>query len=396
MSRKRIQAAFLVLALVALVASGCGPSTTGTPEVNAVPQEQGDPEVLQAIQLGDQYRSSGLPAKAVTEYEKALEKDPENLEIYPRLGYALIEMENFEKAVKVYRRYVDLAPKSCDSHASLAFAYLKQELMDQAIASYEKALELCPEDPNAYVNLGKAYQLANYPVEAIEVFQRAIVLNPDDIPSYERLGDLYFGRKLYPEAIAVYEAILSHPNNGKDPGWITWAEYRLGSMYRWGGACDPAIAHFEQVTAAAGGSDPEMQNRAWRSLAGCYEETGQTALAIEAYERVIAANPENAAFHYRLGELLNDMGRYQEAIDTVKHGQAYDATGCAAHAYCVIGRAYEKLGGIANYSRAEREFKRAVACGDPRFTDYARKQIERQKQLIKIEELKKKKAEQGY
>jgi hypothetical protein len=90
------------------------------------------------------------------------------------------------------------------------------------------------------------------------------------------------------------------------------------------------------------------------------------------------------------------MGRHQEAIDKVKDGMAVDTSGCPAHGHSVIGRAYEKLGGIANYKRAEREFRKAASCGDPRFEQYARDQIERQKQLIKIEELKQKKENLGY
>ncbi|GJM43811.1 MAG: hypothetical protein DHS20C21_06530 [Gemmatimonadota bacterium] len=386
-----------------VLAAGCGPATTATtsspatPAAPVAPVAPAEPEVegyRQAIFLGDQYRASGLPVKAAEEYEKALALDPEKHEVYPRLGYALIEAKQFERAIKIYNRYVDLAPKECEPHASLGFAYLKQNLTDQAIASYERALELCPDDPNAYTNLGKVYMEGGYDIEAIEAFRRSVELNPDDIFGFDTLGKLYFDRKLYPEAIVAYESILAHPNHQKDARWIAWANGRVAAMYKWADAYEQAIPHYRAVVESAE-ADEAQKTRAIRGLATSYEKTEQMALAIELYEKLTVQVPDDASYFYRLGELLNDVGRHQEAIDYAKMGQKVDPN-CAAHGFCVMGQAYEKQGGLANFKRAEREFKRAVQCGDPRFTEYARKQIERQKQLGKIEELKRQKEQQGY
>ena len=61
-----------------------------------------------------------------------------------------------------------------------------------------------------------------------------------------------------------------------------------------------------------------------------------------------------------------------------------------------IGRALEKLGGITNYKKAEREFRKCLDCGDKNFQGYCEAQIERQQQLAKIAEMEKLKDEQGY
>jgi len=393
-----------ILAALALVVTalgtGCGPATTGASASSAMPKVEPqrtvtDDRLQQAIFLGDQYRSSGLPAKAAEEYEKALAIDPENKDAYARLGYALVEADSLEKAVKIYQRYVALAPKDCDSHSSLGFAYLKQGLMDQAIKSYERALELCPNDPNAYTNLGKVYREGGYPIEAIEAFRRSVELNPNDILGYDALAKLYSDRKLYPEAIRMYEAVLQHPDHGMDDRWVTWAHGRLAAMYKWADAYAEAIPHYRAVMDSPV-ADDAARTRAIRGLAVSYEATDQVALAIELYEDLIQKVPNEPGYYYRLGELLNDVGRNEEAIEVVKSGQKVDGE-CSAHAHYVIGESYEKLGGIANFKRAEREFKRAVACGgDSQLIERARQQIERQRQLVKIEELKRQKEQQGY
>jgi tetratricopeptide (TPR) repeat protein len=364
------------------------------PKVEAVPQE--NDKVWNAIRLGDQYRTSGLPEKAAEEYRKALEVDPENREAYARLGYALVEAKEYEQAVKIYQRYVALAPDDCDSHSSLGFAYLQQGLTDQAIAAYEKALEVCPDDPNSYTNLGKVYaQSGSYPIEAIEAFRRSVELNPNDITGYENLAKLYSERKLYPEAIRMYEAILQRPDHAMGDRWVVWAHGRIAAMYRWADAYAQAIPHYRAVMESPV-ADEEQKTRAIRGLAISYEQTQQVALAIELYQDLIKQVPEESGYYYRLAELLSDVGRYEDSIETVKAGLKADGS-CSAHGLYVMGEAYEKLGGIANFKRAEREFKKAVACGgNPQLVDRARQQVDRQRQLIRIEELKRQKEQQGY
>lgn len=349
------------------------------PEVRSANPKQD--EIRQLLHQGDQYRDSGLPDKAVEQYEKALAIDETFADTYPRLGYALVKLGNYERAVKVYSRYAELDPQNCTARSSVGFAYLGQGLTDQAVKAYEEALKLCPDDPSAYSNLGIAYEQANYPLEAIEAYRHAVELKPDDLAGYEKLGKLYYDRKQYPEAAAMYETILARPDNGKDAAWLAWAHGRLAFIYRWAEDCARAVPHWEQVVGSAA-VDKDSKVRAMRGLAACYEETQQSAKAMDLYRQLIVDSPEEPAYYYRLGDLLNDAGKYQEAIQFAQRGTQLDS-GCAAHAHCVLGRAYEKLGGLANYKRAEREFRQAVNCRDARFTEYAQKQVERQQQLAK-------------
>lgn len=378
------------------VVLGCGllaaPGARAEDEEPTVTAVETDTDLLvEKIALGNQFMSSGLPDKAVDAYKEALQIDPENAEVHSRLGYAYVAAEDYEMAVKTYRRWVELKPEDCDAHQSLGFAYMRQGLTDQAIVAYEKSLEICPEDPNAYTNLARAYKEGGYPLEAIEGYRRAVELNPSDVAGYENLGILYYERKLYPEAIATYEAILAMPNRGgKTDDWVAWASERLAAMYSWADSCEKAIPYYKVVLEA----DP-TKDKILRALAICYEESGQVAEAIRLYQALIEQVPDKPLYYYRLGELLNDVGRYQEALRFVKEGKMYD-TECSSHAYAVSGRAYEKMGGIANYKKAEREFQKCVECGDPNFKSYCEQQIERQQQLAKREELQRQKDQQGY
>lgn len=386
---KRMRGLTAPLALGAIVlAGGWGIARADDdPEVRAADSPT-NPELLEAIHLGDQFLGSQLPGKAAEKFEEALRIDPENAEVHSRLAWAYLQAEDFEKAVKTYRRLAEeLKPDDCNSYMSLGFAYMRQELTDQAIVAYEKALTLCPDDPNAFTQMARAYAAAGYETEAIEAYRRGIELNPNDVASYEALASLLYKRKLYPEAIATYEAVLAMPNHGKDEKWVVGASKRLGLMYKWAENCEKAIPYYRTVVEA----EPANVN-ALKSLAVCYEKAGQTADAIRAYDKLIKAESDKPLYYYRLAELLNDIGQYEKALRTIRQGKQYD-TDCSAHAYAVAGRALEKTG---EYRKAEREFKKCAECGDKNFTSYCTQQIERQQQLAKIQSLKKQKAKQGY
>lgn len=392
---------WLVVALVGTQLVGCGPqATTTNVTVDPVPRpaqtQDGakaraeNPVVEQHVALGHQYMNSQLYDRAVEEFMAAHELDPENADVIQWLGTALVNGKRFEDAVKIYKRLAILKPNDCRAYAGVGFAYSQQGLADEAVKAYEDAVSKCPDDPASYTNVGTAYQKAGYELEAIEAYRQAIELNPDDVSTITRLADLYWDEKQYPQAIATYQSILANPANGKDAAWKAWASNRVAYMYKAGGAYAEAIPYYRTALAGdIGGTQATL------GLASCYEKTKQTEEAITVYRQLLTQVADKPAYYYRLGELLTDSGRYEEAIDYVKKGQSYD-TGCSAQAYCVVGRAHEKLGGVDNFQRAKRDFQKALECNDPRFNEYATKQIERQDQLVKIEELKRQKEKTGF
>jgi len=375
--------------------AGCGPqATTTNVTVDPVPRPEAskpaNPVVEQHVALGHQFMNSSLYEQAVEEFMAAHLLEQENADHIQWLGSALVSAKRYEEAVKIYQRLAEVQPNDCRSYAGVGFAYSQQGLADEAVRAYEEAVRRCPDDPGSYTNVGTAYQKAGYEIEAIEAYRQAIELNPDDVSTYIRLADLYWDQKQHPQSIAAYEAILAHPGNDRDAAWKAWASARLAHMYKSGGAYAKAIPHYRTVVSA----DP-TSTAATLGLAVCYEETQQIDEAITLYRRLVMQVTDKPSYYYRLGELLADSGRHEEAIEYVTKG-LYQDSSCSAQAYSVMGRAREKLGGIDNYQRAKRDFQKALECNDPLFNDYARAQIERQEQLVKIEELKRQKERTGF
>jgi len=91
------------------------------------------------------YYQSRDPDKAIEEYNKALELDPNYGMTLNQLGYVYMRIRNYEKAVEYFKRYVSVSPGEANPLDSLAEAYFRMGRLDEAIAKYKEALEIKPD-----------------------------------------------------------------------------------------------------------------------------------------------------------------------------------------------------------------------------------------------------------
>jgi serine/threonine protein kinase/tetratricopeptide (TPR) repeat protein len=96
-------------------------------------------------QLGFYHSWSGEDEKAVEEYEKALELDPDMGSALNELGFVYLRLGEYEKAVSSLKKYVSVTPGEPNAVDSLAQTYFERGDLDMAIAKYREALELDPD-----------------------------------------------------------------------------------------------------------------------------------------------------------------------------------------------------------------------------------------------------------
>ena len=83
----------------ALPIAACILLASSPPTVTSAGSREDD-LVNQHLATGDQFRGSGLTREAIEQYEAAMKIDPENPAVYERLGYALVEAQDYERAAK--------------------------------------------------------------------------------------------------------------------------------------------------------------------------------------------------------------------------------------------------------------------------------------------------------
>ena len=116
-----------------------------------------DPGHLKARNnLGYVYDSRGEPARALEEYQAALEIEPENVQLLNNVGAVLGTLGKYGQAEETLRTAQLLAPEDPDVHLNLGLVFFRKGLYTAARESLERAIVLDPESESAYYYLGEA------------------------------------------------------------------------------------------------------------------------------------------------------------------------------------------------------------------------------------------------
>ena len=97
--------------------------------------------------------------KAIKEYNKVLELDPNHGLTHNQLGYTYLDRGDFSKALEHFKKYVSINPGEVNPLDSLADAYFQMGKLDEAIAMYKDAVVIRSDFDSANFALGYIYAL---------------------------------------------------------------------------------------------------------------------------------------------------------------------------------------------------------------------------------------------
>ena len=162
------------------------------------------------VNQGVAFAEDGNYDKAIESYQKALDVNPDNAEVYSKMGYALEEKynngkvignydkETYRKAIECYQKAIEINPNYAYVYKKLGNIYIKQfNGYDKALECYQKLLELNPKDAYAYSQMGYIYSSMKYFTKATRYYQKAIEIDPDnDASAYYNLGIINKEKKI--------------------------------------------------------------------------------------------------------------------------------------------------------------------------------------------------------
>lgn len=158
------------------------------------------------------------------------------------------------------------------------------------------------KDPQYQYELGLTALKYDLPDEAIKYFQRAIDLDPGHVASHYTLGVVYMQRQSYDEAAAAFQRCLELKPDHTD------ARLRLGYAYQMTGQLDKSEKEYETALALGGSAEAGV------NLAKLYYDQKKLDLALEYAQKAIQKDGRFVPAYNLHGVILNELGRYTEAV----------------------------------------------------------------------------------
>jgi len=142
--------------------------------------------------------------KALEEYTRCIEIDPEYVSPYNRRANLYYELEEYDKALEDYARCIEIDPKFLKAYFNRANLYQNLEEYDKALKEYARCIEIDPKDLIAYNRRAFLYEELEEYDKALEEYARCIEIDPKDLIAYFNRANLYQNLEEYDKALEEY------------------------------------------------------------------------------------------------------------------------------------------------------------------------------------------------
>jgi tetratricopeptide (TPR) repeat protein len=331
---------------------------------------EADPGCMEAVAgLGRAAVQQGHYAEAVPLLERATKLPSQIIPAFQALGDAYAATGDVDRAAAAYRQAVAMAPENLESRLSLA-----RSLTD--IGEYSEAEDLCTrsmrmarEDPVAlshvHQTLGEVYSRKGNSPAAMSSYYKAAELNPRDEDVTRGLANCAIRAGLYAEAAAAYTKLLQlAPLDLSAKKQLAWVNFKLERY-------PLAISHYEAIRDSLGTVDRYY-------LAQAYAKSNRVDRAVEQFREVVRLDKENYKGVYcNMAYAFYEANRYESAISVAHEGLEADSASACLH-FC-WAQALDKLG---RHKDAIPVFE--AALGDPAYADAAKRELERQRRIVRL------------
>lgn len=256
-------------------------------------------------------RRIGQVFKAIEQFQKVIELEPNYFPAYYNLGLALKSSNDLPGATTQFQKIIELKPDFALAYHNLGDVLQASNDLPGAIEQYKKAIELKLDQAFVHVGLGMALQASNDLTGAIEQFQKAIELDPMDFLPCLGLGLILQASNDLPGAIIQFRKAINLNQND------SYAYYSLGLALQDSNDLTGAIAQYQNAIKVEPGFA-----LAYHNLGTVLQASNDLPGAIVQFQKAIKLNPDYALAYHNLGIVLqssNDVPgaitQFQKAIE---------------------------------------------------------------------------------
>jgi tetratricopeptide (TPR) repeat protein len=286
----------------------------------------------------------GRMDEANKDYETAIRIDPKLAGPHTNLGFNYLSKKQYEPAEKQLRTALALDGADPFTHYYLAVLYLTTARGKDALPHIEPAITLLENDPAAAVLAIKACLASDAPAEALKLIDLLEQHSRFSAEQEYEVAKSLDERQMYVESAARYRRIAEMQPSGQN-------QYNLALALVKAKQTKQALPLLASLTAEHA-NDANLLS----DIASAYESAGENSLALDTWQKAIAADPANPDRYLDCTRLLIDLDRYKEATEIVQRGiplvpDDYPLT--------IRLGAIEMMTG--NYTQARESYRKAIA-----------------------------------
>jgi tetratricopeptide (TPR) repeat protein len=252
------------------------------------------------------YTKQGRRDEAIVIYKHLTEIDNTNArEYHANIANAYLKGMDFEAAIDAAKQVIAHSPRNPEGHQLLAEIAKQSTKYEEAIDSYKQAIRLRPEAIDIRIELAALYNRSGNSRQAIAQYWRCWELSDnisDKLSFIKPLSEAYYDLGRHGELEEKLKQMAKSNTAG------VGAVLGLAQVYRIEG--DLSSARFQLARAL----DRQRENAELLSeLVDISLDLGDIQEALTYQQRLVKAHPDTI-HQQKLGELLFDVGREQEAI----------------------------------------------------------------------------------
>jgi tetratricopeptide (TPR) repeat protein len=285
------------------------------------------------LDTAQKYVLKGQHKKAINEYLKLVEADPQDTRLHLKLGDLYLKNGEEDKAIQaylkvaslygeedlnfraisIYKKILSISPKFTEAFHKIAILYLKEGLAGNAKNYYQSILQINPGDSEARKAL-RNLESPQQPKERAIIPSAAAESFPPKYPHPPEKKSVPETPDLAPSP-AVPPSMLSSEPGAPPLDKDLETHYHLGIAYKEMELFDYAISEFELAS-----STSSMKFDCYIMLGNCYMEKGDYNKSIEYYKtcsKIPGLSKEKLArLHFNLGLAYEASGMVSAAIET--------------------------------------------------------------------------------
>ena len=262
-----------------------------------------DDRVTEGLNRIDRYLREGLHNLAIDQAHYLIEKAPDYLPIYWRVGQILMERNNIAAAIEKYNLVAETYLVRGDQdraaeilHEAIKIAPMDTSLHQSLIKLYEEQ-ERWPELLTQYISMADAYyQLADYDgarttcQSAIQLAQRISAPHEQTIQILHRMGEIDVNRLDLRQAMRTYEQVRKiDPEDDRARRALVDLNYRL--------------------------NDPISAVQELDGLLRVYAKQHKASQIIRVLEELVTRFPNDMALRSRLSAVYRQTGNTEKSIE---------------------------------------------------------------------------------